>query len=124
MDFVTRGKVQPNTSQKIQICADTSSFELISEYACVNFFAHILTSLIPALTTTSFDGNTPGASPTPADKLHSELRAHIASSRQLLAVAVNVAPTRLYRSVGKHLHTKVLGDGLASYGVDTVDTME
>jgi hypothetical protein len=44
---VARGKVQPNTSQKVHISAELGSFGLISEYACVNFMAHTLTSLIP-----------------------------------------------------------------------------
>jgi predicted nuclease of restriction endonuclease-like (RecB) superfamily len=83
----------------------------------VNFFAHILTSLVPALTTTSFDGITPGASPTPADKLHAELRTLIASSRQRLAGAVNAELSRLYWSVGNRLHTEVLGGAdRAKYG--------
>ena len=34
--------------------------------------------------------------PTPADSLHAELRALIASSRQRLATAVNADFTRLY----------------------------
>ncbi|NDP38662.1 MAG: DUF1016 domain-containing protein [Rhodoferax sp.] len=60
---------------------------------------------------------TQGASPTPADNLHAELRSLIASSRQRLAGAVNVELTRLYWSVGKPLHTEVLGGAdRAKYG--------
>jgi predicted nuclease of restriction endonuclease-like (RecB) superfamily len=46
---------------------------------------------------------------TPANNLHAELRNLIASSRQRLAGAVNAELTRLYWSVGKRLHTEVLG---------------
>ena len=60
---------------------------------------------------------TPGAAPTPADNLHTELRSLIASSRQRLAGAVNAELTRLYWSVGKRLHTEVLGGAdRAKYG--------
>ena len=45
----------------------------------------------------------------PADSLHAELRALIASSRQRLAGAVNTELTRLYWSVGERLRTEVLG---------------
>ena len=59
----------------------------------------------------------PGAAPTPTDNLHAELRSLIASSRQRLAGAVNAELTRLYWSVGKRLHTEVLGGaGRAKYG--------
>ena len=57
------------------------------------------------------------AAPTPADNLHAELRNLIASSRQRLAGAVNAELTRLYWSVGKRLHTEVLGGAdRAKYG--------
>ncbi|OLP05087.1 PDDEXK nuclease domain-containing protein [Rhodoferax antarcticus] len=57
------------------------------------------------------------AAPTPADNLHAELRSLIASSRQRLAGAVNAELTRLYWSVGKRLHTEVLGGAdRAKYG--------
>jgi|GEM_PF-628910 len=53
----------------------------------------------------------------PADSLHAELRILIASSRQRLAGAVNAELTRLYWSVGKRLHTEVLGGvDRAKYG--------
>lgn len=45
----------------------------------------------------------------PADNLHAEMRALIASSRQRLACAVNAELTRLYWSVDKRLHTEVMG---------------
>lgn len=58
-----------------------------------------------------------GVAPTPADNLHAELRSLIASSRQRLAGAVNAELTRLYWSVGKRLHTEVLGGAdRAKYG--------
>lgn len=66
---------------------------------------------------------TPGAAPTPADTLHTELRTLIASSRQRLAGAVNAELTRLYWNVGKRLHTEVLGEGRASYGTQLLDTL-
>lgn len=66
---------------------------------------------------------TPGAAPTLADNLHSELRSLIASSRQRLAGAVNAELTRLYWSVGKRLHAEVLGDGRASYGTQLLDQL-
>jgi hypothetical protein len=53
--FVAQGEVQPNTFQKIQICDEFSFLGPNSEYHCVNFLAHILSYLISALTTTSFD---------------------------------------------------------------------
>lgn len=60
---------------------------------------------------------TPGAASAPSDNLHAELRALIASSRQRLASAVNAELTRLYWSVGKRLHTEVLGGAdRAKYG--------
>ena len=60
---------------------------------------------------------TPGAAPASSDNLHAELRALIASSRQRLASAVNAELTRLYWSVGKRLHTEVLGGAdRAKYG--------
>ena len=53
----------------------------------------------------------------PADSLHAELRALIASSRQRLAGAVNTELTRLYWSVGERLRTEVLGGAdRAHYG--------
>ena len=66
---------------------------------------------------------THGAAPTPADNLHAELRALIASSRQRLAGAVNAELTRLYWSVGKRLHTEVLGGARASYGTQLLDQL-
>ena len=55
--------------------------------------------------------------PAPADSLHAELRALIASSRQRLAVAVNAELTRLYWNVGQRLRTEVLGGAdRAKYG--------
>ena len=55
--------------------------------------------------------------PAPADTLHVELRALIASSRQRLARAVNAELTRLYWSVGQRLRTEVLGGAdRAKYG--------
>ena len=60
---------------------------------------------------------TPGASPTPSDKLHAELRTLIASSRQRVAGAVNAELTRLYWSVGQRLRSEVLGGAdRAKYG--------
>lgn len=62
-------------------------------------------------------GITPGAASTPADTLHAELRALMASSRQRLAGAVNAELTRLYWSVGQRLRTEVLGGAdRARYG--------
>jgi len=66
---------------------------------------------------------TPGAAPTPAETLHAELRPLIGSSRQRLAGAVNAELTRLYWSVGKRLHTEVLGDARASYGTQLLDKL-
>jgi hypothetical protein len=40
---VALGKVQTNTSQKIQICADLVFFVAYSEYDCLNFLSIILT---------------------------------------------------------------------------------
>ena len=55
--------------------------------------------------------------PAPADSLHAELRALIASSRQRLAGAVNAELTRLYWNVGQRLRTEVLdGADRAKYG--------
>ena len=55
--------------------------------------------------------------PAPADSLHDELRALIASSRQRLAGAVNAELTRLYWNVGQRLRTEVLrGADRAKYG--------
>ena len=66
----------------------------------------------------------PGAAPTPADNLHAELRRLIASSRQRLAGAVNAELTRLYWSVGKRLHTEVLGGAdRAKYGDQLIKRM-
>ena len=67
---------------------------------------------------------TPGAAPTPTDNLHAELRSLIASSRQRLAGAVNAELTRLYWSVGKRLHTEVLGGAdRAKYGDQLIKRM-
>jgi hypothetical protein len=55
--------------------------------------------------------------PAPADSLHAELRALIASSRQRLAGAVNAELTHLYWAVGQRLRTEVLGGAdRAKYG--------
>ena len=54
--------------------------------------------------------------PLSADKVYTELRALIASSRQRLAGAVNAELTRLYWSVGQRLATEVLGGERAQYG--------
>lgn len=43
---MAQGKVQPNTSQKFKFVLNWVFLGPNSEYACVNFFAHILTSLI------------------------------------------------------------------------------
>lgn len=60
---------------------------------------------------------THNVAPAPADSLHAELRALIASSRQRLAGAVNAELTRLYWSVGERLRTEVLGGAdRAKYG--------
>jgi predicted nuclease of restriction endonuclease-like (RecB) superfamily len=65
-----------------------------------------------------------GAVPTPADNLHAELRSLITSSRQRLAGAVNAELTRLYWSVGKRLHTEVLGgNDRAKYGDQLIKRM-
>jgi len=61
--------------------------------------------------------------PTPADSLHAELRALIASSRQRLASAVNAELTRLYWSVGQRLNAEVLGGERASYGAQLLDQL-
>jgi DUF1016 N-terminal domain len=61
--------------------------------------------------------------PAPADGLHAELRALIASSRQRLAGAVNAELTRLYWSVGQRLRTEVLGESRASYGAQLLDQL-
>jgi predicted nuclease of restriction endonuclease-like (RecB) superfamily len=61
--------------------------------------------------------------PQPADRLHSELRALIASSRQRLASAVNAELTRLYWSVGQRLASEVLGGERASYGAQLLDQL-
>ncbi len=61
--------------------------------------------------------------PTPADSLHAELRALIASSRQRLATAVNAELTRLYWTVGQRLSTEVLGGERASYGAQLLDQL-
>ena len=61
--------------------------------------------------------------PAPADSLHAELRALIASSRQRLAGAVNAELTRLYWAVGERLRTEVLGDGRAGYGAKLLDQL-
>ena len=59
--------------------------------------------------------------PAPADSLHAELRALIASSRQRLAVAVNAELTWLYWSVGERLRTEVLGGAdRAKYGAQLI----
>jgi hypothetical protein len=44
---VAQGKVQPDTSQKVQIWTELGFLRPNSEYARVNFFAHMLASLIP-----------------------------------------------------------------------------
>ena len=54
--------------------------------------------------------------PQPVDRLHAELRALIASSRQRLAGAVNAELTRLYWTVGQRLVTEVLGGDRPQYG--------
>ena len=61
--------------------------------------------------------------PTPADSLHAELRALIASSRQRLATAVNAELTRLYWTVGQRLNAEVLGGERASYGAQLLDQL-
>ncbi|MBW8464399.1 DUF1016 N-terminal domain-containing protein, partial [Acidovorax sp.] len=61
--------------------------------------------------------------PTPADSLHAELRALIASSRQRLATAVNAELTRLYWAVGHRLNAEVLGGERASYGAQLLDQL-
>jgi predicted nuclease of restriction endonuclease-like (RecB) superfamily len=61
--------------------------------------------------------------PTSANSLHAELRNLIASSSQRLAGAVNAKLTRLYWSVGKRLHTEVLGGGRASHGTQLPDQL-
>ena len=61
--------------------------------------------------------------PAPADSLHAELRALIASSSQRLTGAVNVNLTRLYWSVGQRLRTPVLGEGRARYGAQLLSTL-
>ncbi len=61
--------------------------------------------------------------PEPADTLHAELRALIASSRQRLAGAVNAELTRLYWSVGQRLRTEGLGQGRANYGAQLLDQL-
>ena len=61
--------------------------------------------------------------PAPADSLHAELRALIASSRQRLAGAVNAELTRLYWAVGQRLRTEVLGDARAGYGAKLLDQL-
>ena len=61
--------------------------------------------------------------PAPADSLHDELRALIASSRQRLAGDVNAELTRLYWNVGQRLRTEVLGEGRASYGAQLLDQL-
>lgn len=78
---------------------------------------------IPRLDT-ALHGITPGASHTPTDKLHAELRTLIASSRQRLAGAVNAELTRLYWSVGQRLRTELLGGAdRTSYGTQILDTL-
>ncbi len=57
------------------------------------------------------------------EPLHAELRSLIASSRQRLAGAVNAELTRLYWSVGKRLHTEVLGGERAEYGARLMDRL-
>lgn len=50
MAFVGQGKVQPNTSQVMQVCAELGFLGQIQNMLMKTFFAYILTSLIPALT--------------------------------------------------------------------------
>ncbi len=65
---------------------------------------------------------TSGAVPAPADSLHAELRALIATSRQRLAGAVNAELTRLYWGVGERLRTAVLGGAdRAQYGDQLIE---
>ena len=61
--------------------------------------------------------------PAPADRLHAELRALMASSRQRLAGAVNAELTHLYWAVGQRLRTEVLGDARAGYGAKLLDQL-
>ncbi len=60
---------------------------------------------------------------TSADRLHAELRALIASSRQRLAGAVNAELTRLYWTVGQRLNAEVLAGERASYGAQLLDQL-
>ena len=60
---------------------------------------------------------------TSADRLHAELRALIASSRQRLAGAVNAELTRLYWTLGQRLSTEVLGGERASYGAQLLEQL-
>ncbi len=64
-----------------------------------------------------------GLTPMPSDKLHAELRALIASSRERLATAVNAELTRLYWTVGQRLSTEVLGGERAGYGTHLLDRL-
>jgi predicted nuclease of restriction endonuclease-like (RecB) superfamily len=72
---------------------------------------------------TNISETTRGVVPKPAESLHAELRALIASSRQRLAGAVNAELTRLYWTVGQRLRTEVLGDARASYGTQLLDQL-
>ncbi len=60
---------------------------------------------------------------TSADRLHAELRALIASSRQRLASAVNAELTRLYWTVGQRLNAEVLAGERANYGAQLLDQL-
>ncbi len=60
---------------------------------------------------------------TTSGRLHAELRALIASSRQRLAGAVNAELTRLYWTVGQRLSAEVLGGERASYGAQLLDQL-
>lgn len=72
----------------------------------------------------TLQGITLVASPTPADKLHPELRMRIASRHQRLAGAVNAELTCLYWGVGQRLRTEVLGGAdCAKYGTQMLDML-
>jgi hypothetical protein len=52
-----------------------------------------------------------------------EIRALIEEARRQTAVAVNMALTLLYWSIGKRLHQEVLGSERAAYGEQIVATL-